>query len=78
MYRRSVEDDLVTLVQVSSRLEGDVIVAKLEDEGIRAIVYADDGGGMVGPLVHMQPVQVRVMESDLEDARRVIGHGSPF
>ncbi|HLT97518.1 MAG TPA: DUF2007 domain-containing protein [Acidimicrobiia bacterium] len=71
-------DRLVRLVQVSSRLEGDVIVAKLEEEGIGAIVYADDGGGMVAPMVHMQPVEVRVMESDLDEARMIVGRGSYF
>lgn len=67
---------LVQIKTVRDRFEGEVILALLRSEGISALLYADDGGGMAAPTVQVEPVIIRVREEELERSRQVIAQAN--
>ncbi len=56
--------DLVVLGTYNSLTEANLIKARLETEGIDAVVRSDDAGSMTPTLLTVRGVQVLVRESD--------------
>jgi len=56
---------------VTSRTEAELIVGMLRSNGLRAVVSADDAGG-VEPQLQLQGVRVLVAASDEAAARQLI------
>ena len=61
----------VPVVVVASRTEAELIVGMLRSNGLRAVVSADDAGG-VEPQLQLQGVRVLVAASDEAAARQLI------
>jgi Putative prokaryotic signal transducing protein len=61
----------VTLAQVPSRTEADLIAGLLSSNGVRSVVSADDAGGQE-PQLQMDGVRVLVARSDEAAARQVL------
>ena len=60
---------MVTVARFENREEAEIARAALAEEGIEAMVSADDVGGLV-PLTN--GVEVRVLEENAERAKTVI------
>ena len=56
---------------VASRTEAELIVGMLRSNGLRAVVSADDAGGLE-PQLQIQGVRVLVAPSDEASARRLL------
>ena len=61
----------VPLTVVASRTEAELIVGMLRSNGLRAVVSADDAGG-VEPQLQLQGVRVLVAASDEAAARQLL------
>ena len=61
----------VPVAVVTSRTEAELIVGMLRSNGLRAVVSADDAGG-VEPQLQLQGVRVLVAASDEAAARQLI------
>jgi Putative prokaryotic signal transducing protein len=61
----------VPVAVASSRIEADLIVGMLRSNGVRAVVSADDAGGLE-PQLQIQGVRVLVTRSDEAAARRLL------
>jgi hypothetical protein len=61
----------VTVAQVSSRSEADLIVGLLGSGGVRSVVSADDAGGQE-PQLQLDGVRVLVDPSDAAVARQIL------
>ena len=61
----------VAVAVVASRVEAELIVGMLRNNGLRAAVSADDAGGQE-PQLQMQGVRVLVAPSDEASARRLL------
>ena len=61
----------VSVAVVASRTEAELIVGMLRSNGLRAVVSADDAGG-VEPQLQLQGVRVLVAASDEAAARQLI------
>jgi hypothetical protein len=68
-----VADDrgVVPVAVVTSRMEADLMVGFLANEGLWAVVAADDAGGQE-PQLQLQGVRVLVARSDEAAARRLL------
>jgi len=66
-----VDGATVPVAVVASRTEADLIVGMLRSNGLRAVVSADDAGG-VEPQLQLQGVRVLVAASDEAAARQLI------
>jgi hypothetical protein len=68
-----VADDrgVVPVAVVTSRMEAELMVGFLANEGLRAVVAADDAGGQE-PQLQLQGVRVLVARSDEDAARRLL------
>jgi type III secretory pathway lipoprotein EscJ len=64
--------DLVRLGTYNSITEANLVKAKLESEGIEALVQSDDIGSMTPTLVVVRGVHVLVRESDRADAMELL------
>ncbi|MDR2985617.1 MAG: DUF2007 domain-containing protein [Nocardiopsaceae bacterium] len=64
----------VPVALTGSRVEADIIVGMLRSHGVRAVVSADDAGGLE-PQLQFQGVRVLVTPSDEADARELIASG---
>ena len=71
--------DLVVLGTYNSLTEANLVKARLESEGIEAIVQSDDVGSMTPTLNTVRGVQVLVRSSDraeaMESLERMLGSG---
>lgn len=71
--------DLVQLGTYSNVTEANLVKARLQSDGIEAVVVADDLGSMTPTLITVRGVQVMVREADRADAmealERMIGPG---
>ena len=65
----------VPVAVVSSRTEAELIVGLLRSNGLRAVVSADDAGG-VEPQLQLQGVRVLVAASDEAAARQLIAEAN--
>ena len=61
----------VPVAVVASRTEAELIVGMLRSNGLRAVVSADDAGG-VEPQLQLQGVRVLVAAADEAAARQLI------
>jgi hypothetical protein len=61
----------VTVAQVPSRTEADLIVGLLSTNGVRSVVSADDAGGQQ-PQLQIDGVRVLVARSDEAPARQIL------
>lgn len=61
----------VLLTVVTSRVEAELIVGMLRSNGVRAVVSADDAGGLE-PQLQIQGVRVLVTPSDEAAARQLL------
>lgn len=61
----------VPVAVASSRIEADLIVGMLRSNGVRAVVSADDAGGLE-PQLQIQGVRVLVTPSDEAAARQLL------
>jgi Putative prokaryotic signal transducing protein len=61
----------VPVAVVASRTEAELIVGMLRSNGLRAVVSADDAGG-VEPQLQLQGVRVLVAASDEAAARQLL------
>jgi hypothetical protein len=64
-------DGTTLLTVVGSRIEAELIVGMLRSHGLRAIVVADDAGGL-RPDLQARGVRVLVHPSDEASARRLL------
>ena len=62
---------LVPVAVVTSRVEADLIVGLLRNNGLRAVVSADDAGGLE-PQLQVYGVRVLVPAADEATARQVL------
>jgi putative signal transducing protein len=67
-----VGDESVTVAQVSSRIEADLVAGLLRSEGISARVNADDAGGQEPQLQLQSGAQVLVAAADEARAREIL------
>ena len=65
----------VPVAVVGSRTEAELIVGMLRSNGLRAVVSADDAGG-VEPQLQLQGVRVLVAASDEAAARQLIAEAN--
>ena len=68
---RGIEIASVPVALLGSRIEAELIVGMLRSNGLRAIVSADDAGGLE-PQLNIQGVRVLVPPSDEASARRLL------
>ena len=61
----------VPVALAGSRIEAELIVGMLRSNGVRAVVSADDAGGLE-PQLQLQGVRVLVTRSDETSARQLI------
>lgn len=61
----------VPVAVVTSRVEAELIVGLLRNNGLRAVVSADDAGGLE-PQLQAQGVRVLVPAADEASARRLL------
>jgi predicted Fe-Mo cluster-binding NifX family protein len=61
----------VPVALATSRIEAELIVGMLRNNGVRAVVSADDAGGQQPPL-QIQGVRVLVAPSDEATARQLL------
>jgi hypothetical protein len=61
----------VPVAVAGSRVEAELIAGMLRSNGLRAVVSADDAGGVEPPL-QIQGVRVLVTRSDVAQARRLL------
>jgi Putative prokaryotic signal transducing protein len=61
----------VPVAVASSRIEADLIVGMLRSNGVRAVVSADDAGGLE-PQLQIRGVRVLVTPSDQAAARQLL------
>ena len=66
----------VPVAVVASRVEAELIVGMLRGNGLRAVVSADDVGGLE-PQLQIQGVRVLVTPSDEAAARRLLAAVPP-
>jgi Putative prokaryotic signal transducing protein len=72
MPKEQIVDSLtVPLTVVTSRTEAELIVGLLRSNGLRAVVSADDAGGL-DPQLQLEGVRVLVAPSDEAAARRIL------
>jgi hypothetical protein len=65
----------VPVALAGSRVEAELIVGMLRSHGVRAVVSADDVGGLE-PQLQLQGVRVLVTPSDEAAARELIASGA--
>jgi Putative prokaryotic signal transducing protein len=65
----------VPVAVVGSRIEADLIVGMLHSNGVRAVVAADDAGGLE-PQLQVEGVRVLVTPSDEAPARRLLAEAA--
>jgi hypothetical protein len=65
-------DDLTTLEKVSSRFEAELMVGRLRNSGIEAMLLADDIGGQFPYLAQSRGVRVMVPAADEARAREIL------
>jgi hypothetical protein len=70
-------DAPVSIVDVSSRAEAEVLAGFLRDKGIRAAVSADDDGGLYPNLATLRRVRVLVHQRDEARAKALIEETNP-
>ena len=71
--RRTAASEVATVpvAVVASRVEAELIVGLLRNNGLRAVVSADDAGGLE-PQLQVQGVRVLVPASDEASARQLL------
>jgi [CysO sulfur-carrier protein]-S-L-cysteine hydrolase len=70
--RREAED-LATAVVYTTRSDAEIARAKLQGEGIDALVFADDEGGLNSGFFNHYGVRVVVRAAELDPARAALG-----
>lgn len=65
----------VAVTVVGSRVEADLIVGMLRSNGLRAVVAADDAGGLE-PQLQVEGVRVLVTPSGEAPARRLLAEAA--
>lgn len=64
---------LVTLTLYPTRIDAEVAKATLEAMGIKAMVSADDAGGMMSaPFAYTAGAELIVREEDVEKAKKIL------
>lgn len=66
-------DEIVLLMQYPSELDAIFAKTLLDSEGIQAVIFKDDAGGMEPQFQLTQGVRLMVRAEDLERARELIG-----
>jgi [CysO sulfur-carrier protein]-S-L-cysteine hydrolase len=69
----AVVSDLATVVVYTTRSDAEIARARLESDGIHAVVMVDDEGGLNPGFYSRYGVRVVVGEGDLADARQSLG-----
>jgi hypothetical protein len=64
--------DLVELLRTSNQFEAEVIVARLRDAGVQAVVFSADAAGWAPHLALVQGSRVMVPEDALEFSQELI------
>lgn len=65
---------LVTLKTFSTRIEAEIAKSTLEAAGIKAMVSADDAGGMLPtPFAYTSGAELTIREQDREKAKAILG-----
>ena len=67
---------MIVAANVSSRAEADLIVGMLRNHGVRAVISADDLGG-VDMALQMQGVRVLVSKEDEQAVRKLLDQNEP-
>jgi hypothetical protein len=63
---------IVELTRLPSRFEADILIAKLQSAGMRAVLDAGDAGGWYPNLGMAHGYRVLVADDDLDDARQLL------
>ncbi|MGB8361123.1 MAG: DUF2007 domain-containing protein [Acidimicrobiia bacterium] len=69
--------DLVKLGTFSTLTEANLVKARLESEGIDALVQSDDLGSMMESMITIRGVRVLVREEDKAPAMELLGRMLP-
>ncbi len=65
---------LITLITLPTRIEAEITKSTLEAAGIKAMISADDAGGMLPtPFAYTPGVELTVREQDIEQAKAILG-----
>lgn len=63
---------MIVLFETFDPIQADFIRAQLEEAGIPAHISSPDMNGLRPSLAFVSPVRVLVLESELEEARRIL------
>lgn len=66
-------DKMIVIKIFGSETEAEIAKARLESEGITAIITKDDGGGMLPPLRQTLGVKLLVNKNDENNAKNILG-----
>jgi Putative prokaryotic signal transducing protein len=73
----AMDGGAVPVAVVSSRTEAELIIGLLGSNGVRAVMAADDAGGL-DPQLQLQGIPVLVARADEATARRLLADaGTP-
>lgn len=67
-----MSSNLKPVRKFATEAEAQIARAKLESEGIQAVVMTDDAGGMLPQFQMVEGVRLMVREDSLDDARRIL------
>lgn len=66
-------DNLVTAKICGTRPEAEIARGLLESNGIPAVIFGDDAGGMYPfPYTFANGIEIKVKEKDLEKAKKLL------
>ncbi|OGG16562.1 hypothetical protein A3D77_06135 [Candidatus Gottesmanbacteria bacterium RIFCSPHIGHO2_02_FULL_39_11] len=66
-------NSFITVQSFASRIEAEIVKGLLESNGIRSIIFSDDGGGMRPfPMSYVPGVELKVSKEDFEKARKIV------
>lgn len=64
---------LITLTTFPTRIEAEIAKSRLETAGIKAMISADDAGGMLPtPFAYTAGTELTVREQDVEQAKAIL------
>ncbi len=69
-----MDQELVVVARCTNRAEAEIIKGALEGDGIRAVIFADDCGGVRPELQLTSGVRILVAAPDAPRAREVLEH----
>ena len=67
-----MEEKQVVVGNYENEIEAEIAKGRLESSGISACIIKDDGGGMLPSLQNAEGVQLLVVETQSEEAKKIL------